>query len=162
VEYADLQCPFCGAWARDQLPTVVGRLVRTGRLRVQFHGLGFVGEDSRTALAAALAAGRQNRLWDFIDQVYASQGPENSGWVESALDDAVVAVGLDRARWEADRQASGVFAVIETLGADASTAGVTSTPSFAIGKTGTRLQLLDSHELDAASLSTLVDRLAPQ
>jgi protein-disulfide isomerase len=162
VEYADLQCPFCGAWAREELPTVVDRLVRTGRLRVQFHGLAFVGTDSRTALGAALAAARQNRLWDFIDRLYAIQGPENSGWVEGALDDAASAAGLDRPRWHGDRQSNSVLGEIGNLGAQASMAGVTSTPSFAIARTGSSAKLLETHTLDAASLSALVDRLAPR
>src|SRR3954469_18725569 len=67
VEYADLQCPYCGEWARTTLPVVVSDYVRTGRLRIVFRGLAFVGPDSDRALTAAVAAGRQDRLWDVVD-----------------------------------------------------------------------------------------------
>lgn len=162
VEYADLQCPFCGSWAREQLPPIVHRLVRTGRLRIEFHGLAFVGPDSNTALAGALAAARQNRLWSFIDAMYVNQGAENAGWVDGALAGAVAAAGLDQARWETDRLSGAVLDEIDRLGQDAKAIGVTSTPSFAIARTGDRPQLLSTHNLDPLSLVALVDRLAPR
>jgi protein-disulfide isomerase len=37
TEYADLQCPFCADYARDVLPAVVERYVRTGRLRLELR-----------------------------------------------------------------------------------------------------------------------------
>ena len=46
VEYADLQCVYCGAWARDVFPTLVRRYVRTGKVQLEFRGLAFVGNDS--------------------------------------------------------------------------------------------------------------------
>jgi protein-disulfide isomerase len=162
VEYADLQCPFCGAWAREQLPTVVDELVQAGRLRIQLHGLTFVGPDSATALAGALAAARQGRLWEFVDFMYANQGTENSGWVASRIDDAVAAAGIDRARWDTDRSSTGILDEIDRLSTEAADAGISSTPSFAIGRTGGHLRLLDTHALDAGALRAMVDRLAAE
>src|SRR5690349_18702280 len=66
VEFADLQCPYGGLWARATLPTLVQRYVRTGKLRIDFRGLAFVGPDSKTALRVAHAAGAQNRLWNVV------------------------------------------------------------------------------------------------
>jgi protein-disulfide isomerase len=160
VEYADLQCPFCGAWAREQLPLIVDQLVRTGRLRLRFHGLAFVGPDSQAALAGALAAGRQNRLWDFVDLMYASQGEENSGWVADWMETAAAGAGVVRTRWDADRASGPVVDAIDGLSADAAANGVTSTPSFAIGRTGGPMRLLPTHSLDPAALRVVVDRLA--
>jgi protein-disulfide isomerase len=51
VEYADLQCPYCGRWARDTLPALVRDYVRTGKLRIVFKGLAFLGPDSVKACA---------------------------------------------------------------------------------------------------------------
>ena len=75
IEYADLQCPYCAQWARGALPLLVREYVRTGKLRIEFRGLAFIGPDSDTALRAALAAGRQNRLWNVVELLYADQGP---------------------------------------------------------------------------------------
>jgi Thioredoxin len=63
TEFADLQCPYCAAYARDVLPTVVERYVRTGRLRLELQVLTFLGEDSVRSGAMAAAAAQQDRLW---------------------------------------------------------------------------------------------------
>ena len=56
VEFADPQCPYCGLWERNALPDVIDHYVRTGKVRIVFNGLAFVGPDSETALRTALAA----------------------------------------------------------------------------------------------------------
>ena len=85
VEYADLQCVYCGAWARDVFPTLVRRYVRTGKVQLEFRGLAFVGSDSLVGLRTALAAAQQNRLWNLTDLLYRNQGAENSGWVSDSV-----------------------------------------------------------------------------
>ena len=47
VEYADVQCPFCAVYAT----TVVDRYVRTGRVKLELHVLGFLGQDLRQGRA---------------------------------------------------------------------------------------------------------------
>ncbi|MDE3026755.1 MAG: thioredoxin domain-containing protein, partial [Acidobacteriota bacterium] len=56
IEFADPQCPYCAEWARQAFPTIVQRYVRTGKVRVVFNGMTFVGPESETALRTALAA----------------------------------------------------------------------------------------------------------
>jgi len=43
--------------------------------------MAFLGPESEKGLAAALAAGRQDKLWHVVDLLYANQGPENGGWI---------------------------------------------------------------------------------
>ena len=81
VEYADLQCPYCGEFARNALPSLVNDYVRTGKVKLVFRGLAFVGPESETALRTVVAAGEQNRLWNVAHLMYSNQGPENTGWV---------------------------------------------------------------------------------
>ena len=90
VEYADLQCPYCAQWARDALPTLVDDYVRAGKLRIVFHGLAFIGPDSNKALRTAVAAGRENHLWDVVHGLYLNQGAENAGWVTDTLVQEIV------------------------------------------------------------------------
>jgi hypothetical protein len=45
VEIADYQCPFCAAFARDALPEIVQKYVRTGKVRIEFRALAFIGPD---------------------------------------------------------------------------------------------------------------------
>src|SRR3954447_10233288 len=81
TEFADLQCPACREYTAAVLPTLVRRYVRTGRVKMVYQDLAFLGDDSVKAGRAAAAAGAQNKLWQFIDVFYGEQGEENSGYV---------------------------------------------------------------------------------
>ena len=151
VEYADLQCPYCAQWSLRTLPVLVSRYVRTGQLRIVFRGLAFIGPDSETALRTALAAGREDRLWDVVHGLYGRQGLENSGWVTTALDD----LGLDAKR----RGEAWVDSQLEASRALAEAAGVQGTPSFQIGRTGGPLELLQLESLGPEGITPAIDAL---
>jgi protein-disulfide isomerase len=161
VEYADVQCPYCAAWARQTLPVLVSEYVRGGRLRIVFRGLAFLGPDSGSALTAVVAAGRQNRLWDLVDSLFQRQGVENSGWFTSSVLVAAVRTipGLDAAQLERDRQADRTGEQIRSAAAAAEAAGVRGTPSFQIGPTGGRLQLVSLTSLGPDGLRPAIDSL---
>jgi len=144
VEYADLQCPYCAQWARDALPTLVEDYVKPGTLRIVFSGLAFIGPDSDKALRTALAAGRQNHLWDVVHGLYARQGHENAGWVTDALVVGIAAAvpGLDGELLLEKGMGSSVELEIARAANAAQAAGVSSTPSFQVGPTGGRLDLV--------------------
>jgi len=46
VEYADPQCPACRLYTLDFFPTLVRDYVRTGKVKTEFRGFPFIGEDS--------------------------------------------------------------------------------------------------------------------
>jgi protein-disulfide isomerase len=154
VEYADLQCPYCALWATEVLPPIVRDYVRTGRVRLVFRGLAFLGPDSETALRAALGAARQNRLWSFVDELYARQGAENSGWVDGALRTAASRAHVELARATRESRSTWVDRQLVTAGSSAERAGIRGTPSFELGPTGGRLELVED-----GSLATLRARL---
>lgn len=159
VEFADPQCPYCGAWARDSLPTIVNRYVRPGKVRLVFDGMSFVGPDSATALRASLAAGRQNRFWNVLELLYENQGQENTGWVTDSLlrsiGDAVP--GLDTNRMLAERGSAAVDSQVEQANTAANALGVDSTPSFGVGKTGGPVHLVQVSSLSASALAPALD-----
>jgi protein-disulfide isomerase len=159
VEFADIQCPYCGAFARDAMPSIIRDYVRTGRLRVVFEGLAFVGPDSDRALRAVLAAGRQDRAWELIEGLYARQGAENTGWVTDELvrDVARAVPGLDVGRLLADTRR--VDGQIRAATAAARAAGVRGTPTFYAGRTGSRLRVVPLDSLTAQALTPSLDAL---
>ncbi|HET7567780.1 MAG TPA: thioredoxin domain-containing protein [Gaiellaceae bacterium] len=159
VEFADPQCPYCAAWAEQALPTIVRKYVRTGKVRLVFNGMAFVGPDSETALRTALAAGRQNRLWNVIDLLFANQGTENTGWVTESLLRSIGATvsGLDVERMLDERSSDAVDRALGQAGAFARSAGVNMTPSFAVGKTGGTLQVVRISSLDPTGLTPSLD-----
>jgi protein-disulfide isomerase len=156
IEYADLQCPACRAYAASYLPALVEQYVRPGRVRAEFRGIAFLGPDSETALRYVLAAGLQDRLWELQEAMYRNQGGENSGWVSEALLRTIASdiEGLDVDRVLADAQSEQVTAMISQATAQAQAAEVPGTPSLAIQVGNEEPDLLDSgtslSELSAA------------
>jgi protein-disulfide isomerase len=161
VEYADLQCPFCAEWADLAFPEVVDRYVKTGQVRLVFHGLASLGPDSEVALRTVVAAGAQDRLWEMVELLYANQGEENSGWV---TDELVRRIGLaipnlDVDQVFADRDADWVTERIEAWEQAAREAGIDSTPSFAAGPTGGAFERVEIGSLDVDGIAPALDGL---
>lgn len=162
VEFADPQCPYCGVWARDTLPTVVTRYVRPGKVLLVFEGMAFVGPDSLTALRTALAAGRQNRFWNVLELLFENQGSENTGWITEPLLRSIgeAVPGLDTDRMLADRSSAAVDAEIRQAGSVARQAGVSSTPTFAVGRTGGSVRIVHVTSLTPSGLIPALDSAA--
>jgi protein-disulfide isomerase len=137
TEYADLQCPFCGESAREELPRVVRRFVRPGRVKLVFRSLAFLGPDSARGARVVAAVGLQNRLWQMVDLVYRNQGEENSGWLNDAyLRRVAAAAGADAKRALAERGSVAVNAQLEEARSAAKAAKVESTPTYVIARGG--------------------------
>jgi len=105
TEYADLQCPYCKDASDTVVPEIVERYVRSGRAKLVFRDVAFIGDDSLRAGQLAAAAGRQDRAWQFIHLFYVNQQAENSGYVTDDFLRAVAGgvAGLDVERAWAER-----------------------------------------------------------
>jgi protein-disulfide isomerase len=150
VEYADLQCPYCALWAHDALPQIVERYVRPGHVRIVFHGLAFIGPESESALRAALAAGRQAKLWNLVHLLYANQGHENAGWVTDdflrQLGDAIR--GFEPQAMLAGRSLPAAERAMAAAAAAAQRARIPGTPAFEVGPSGGTLERVDVGDLE--------------
>ena len=112
--------------------------MRTGKLRIEFQTLAFLGPDSERAAAAVAGAAAQDRLWDMTDLFFFNQGEENSGYATSAflrgLLGSLPGLNVERALEDGTRPAAvRLLADAEAL---AGRHGITSTPSFLLGRTG--------------------------
>jgi protein-disulfide isomerase len=159
TEFADLQCPFCAQYARDVLPTVVDRYVRTGRLRLELHLLSFLGEDSVRAGAMAAAAAQQDRLWPFADAFYRHQGPENSGYATDEFLRRIggVTPGLDVDRALADRLLPRASARLEEANRAARALGAGSTPTFFLRRGGGTARPVEPSALTPEAFAAALD-----
>jgi protein-disulfide isomerase len=128
VEIADLQCPFCAAYSREALPTVVRDYVRTGRLSYELHFRSFLGRDSVRAAGAAAYAAREDRMYQFADLFYRHQGVEESGYADRAFIESIAADA------NVDHPLS--LPAVEAGEKFARSLGSTSTPDFYIRKGG--------------------------
>ena len=151
LEFADLQCPFCRDYTTGVMPGLVQKYVRTGKVRMEFHALAFIGPDSVRAARVAEAAGRQNKLWNVADLAYHNQGAENSGWAtDGKLRSIAAAVpGLDVKQVFAARNSAAVTAQLKAASDLATRSGVNETPTFLVGR-GSSLKAVDAAGLPAA------------
>ena len=94
IQFEDMQCPVCRTYQQDGFPRIVDEYVRTGKVKLRFVGMAFIGPDSEKALLHVLAAGAQGKLWQFADALYANQGDENSGWVTDAPIEKIASVDI--------------------------------------------------------------------
>jgi protein-disulfide isomerase len=161
VEFGDLQCPACAQFATDALPAVIDRYVRSGRIRLEFRALDFIGADSRRAASMVLALAAQNHLWEFAELAYRNQGLENSGYVTDtylrALASAIPGVDLTRAL--AARDSPAVRVQLDEARALARRAHVSATPSFELTRAGQAPRRLAPTGLDRDSFAAALERL---
>jgi len=142
LEFGDLQCPFCKGYSEDVLPQAIEGPVRDGEARLEFNNFTIIGAESTPAGAAAIAAGKQGRGWNFVELFYRNQGAENSGYVTDEFLTAIArGAGVPNiAKWNADRKSKPVLAEVAATTAEAEELGFNGTPSFAVegpGSAGT-------------------------
>lgn len=163
VEFADLQCPFCREYALQTLPQLVQDYVRSGKVRMEYRDLAFLGKDSVTAGRHAAAAGEQNKLWNFIHVFYFNQGEEGSGYVTpSFLHSIDKAAGVDSATADAFAASSASVEPIKAANALGDQLGVQSTPTVFVGKRGGALKQIQAAPTDVTSFKQAIDGVLGQ
>jgi len=160
VEFADLQCPACKQYADQVLPDIISGPVKKGTAKFDLHQWTIIGPDSNVAAKAAYAAGEQDRYWQFIENFYKNQGPENGGYV---TDDFLTGIAEDAGvpdldKWNKDRADDARWdKVIADTDTKASDLGFTGTPSFAIQVGNGPLEALSDTGSSEAIIKALND-----
>jgi protein-disulfide isomerase len=142
----------------------VNQYVRTGKVKMIFRNVAFIGTDSARAAQMAAAASLQNRLWPFIDLFYANQQEENTGYV---TDDFLRRIGggvrgLDVDKAMNDRGLPRVQAMMNDAQTQWQTNGFSGTPSFLGGPTGGRLDAVNVKSLGPGDYTTAIDKALAQ
>ena len=132
VEFADLQCPACKVAAEEVIPDIIAGPVKNGTAKYEFSNWAILGPDSVLAAKAALAASEQNLLQQFVENFYANQGTEGSVTDDFLREIAEKAGIPDLDKWEADRNLPKWDQTLLAVDNEATEAGFTGTPSFAI------------------------------
>jgi protein-disulfide isomerase len=163
--FADLECPVCKEFTLGALPSLIQNWVRTGKLKIEFRNMETATREPevfRSQQIAALAAGKQNKLWQFAELFYHEQQEEGSGYVtEQFLQNMAQQVpGLNVAQWTAARNDPTLASQITTDAQLVSASGFTGTPSFLIGKSGGAAQKFDAASLtDPSSFNAAIKKL---
>lgn len=149
TEFIDLQCPVCQEFETTQMPTIIKKYVRTGKLNIRMEPWeirDFPGGpgDSARGQAATIAAAAQNKGFPFAALLYLNQGVENSGWLnENMVGSAASSVdGADPQRILNDLGSSKVKATADAVGAQATAAGFNSTPTLLLNHRGQKAHVV--------------------
>jgi len=147
--FGDLECPICRDFTNEALPSIISKLVRTGKLKIEYRSMSTATENAeregvepteifKNQQVAAYAAGKQNKAWNFIETFYHEQGEEDSGYVTEKFIQGIAqqVPGLNLTQWTSDRSDPELANEITTDAQAATNQGFTGTPSFLIGKTG--------------------------
>jgi protein-disulfide isomerase len=134
--YGDLECPICQEFTlQGGFPQLVANEVRQGKVKVVYKAFETATRDPnvfKDQQVAALAAGQQQKFWNFAELFYHEQGTENSGYVtESYLQGLADQIpGLDKVKWEAARNDGALTNQVAADVAAGNSAGVTGTPTL--------------------------------
>ena len=82
VEFGDYQCEACYAWFHHTRDTLIDNYIETGKAKLVFVDLPFLGRDSITAAQASYCAEDQGKYWEYHTILYTFQEIEgyDSGW----------------------------------------------------------------------------------
>jgi protein-disulfide isomerase len=126
VEFSDYQCPYC----KRAHTTVKSVLAADSKVKLVFKDLPILGEPSRIAALAALAARAQNKHLALHNALM-----EYSGKLDrDRILEIARSVGLDIEQLQKDMEDPKLKAIIDRNMALASALGVRGTPAFVIGK----------------------------
>ena len=83
VEFGDYQCEACYAWFHTTRDTLIDNYVETGKAKLLFVDLPFLGRDSPMAAQASYCAEDQGQYWEYHEMLYTFQdGHPDSGWAD--------------------------------------------------------------------------------
>jgi len=139
IEFGDYQCPFCARVFKQVEPQVKKNYVETGKVKMVFRNLAFLGPESVAAAEAAACAKEQGKFWEFHNGIYEAEnadGKEHNGNLSNELFMKLARnFGLDEGKFESCITGRKYSKKIEADNEAARGFGVESTPTtFINGK----------------------------
>jgi hypothetical protein len=139
--FAELEDYSSDGWFLTYLPAIIRKFVRTNLLKIEYRAFKTNTIGSETFVkqqAAALAAGVQNKLWNYVYTFYYEQGKEYSPYVtETYLDNIAGQVpALNIQQWNLARNADPRIEQIVEEDQQGRAEGIHVTPAYRIGRTG--------------------------
>ena len=133
--YGDLQCPVCKDFSVSSLPQLIANEVRAGKVQVIYRSLQTATQDPvtfATQQVAALAAGQQQKFWNYTELFYKQQGTEGTGYVTGTYLDGLARQipGLNLSTWTTARSNPTLAAQVQSDQAQSASQGFNSTPTL--------------------------------
>ena len=80
VEFGDYQCEACYHWFHNTRADIIDNYIETGKAKLVFVELPFLGRDSIAAAQATYCAEDQGKYWDYHNILYNFQEEIDNGW----------------------------------------------------------------------------------
>ncbi len=134
VEFSDYQCPFCRRHFSTVFPIIKKEYIDTGKLRYVFRDfpIASLHPQAKKGHEAAYCAGEQNKYWEMHDTLFKN----SKDFSVPALKRYAQGIGLEGDRFINCLQSGKYSSRIEKEKAEGVKAGVSGTPSFFIGPSG--------------------------
>lgn len=144
VEFSDFQCPYCGRFFTQTLPSLTDQYIKTGKIKLIYRDfpLTAIGHQyAQKAAEAALCANDQNKFWQMHDKIFGNQADLSVNNLKKLAADLVSAddfnTCLDSNKYEK--------AVLDDFDFSASL-GVEGTPTFFVGRLPMQVKSLDKFQ----------------
>lgn len=76
IEYGDFQCPYCGKFYNDIEPFIKSAFIETGKAKLVYKPLAFLGKESEDAVVAVECAQEQGKFWQMHDGIFTAEYKE--------------------------------------------------------------------------------------
>ena len=134
VKFGDYQCEACHHWFHNTRSAVIDNYIETGKAKLVFMDLPFLGRDSMTSAQASYCAEDQGKYWEYHTILYTFQdGPPDSGWADrDRLNSFATTLGMDTDEFNECMDSKKYLKRVKSNYNEAVRNGVQSTPTFII------------------------------
>jgi protein-disulfide isomerase len=137
VEFSDFQCPFCGRFYTDTLPSLEQNYIEPGKVRLVYRDfpLSNIHHNAFEAALAAQCANEQSKFWQYHDALFSSQlqwEGLDSGNVTKTFKQYAVQLGLN-STFNSCLDSGKYSGTVQKNLSDGSSYNVQGTPTFFIG-----------------------------
>lgn len=136
VMISDFQCPYCKVWHDSSMAAVKRDYIDAGKVRMAYLNLPLPQHaHARAEAEAALCAAAQNKFWPYSEALFHDQDVlSKRADVKPYLDSLARVNAVEMSEFARCRKTKAIASLIESDMAQATRAGVRSTPSFLIGQ----------------------------
>jgi len=129
IEFGDFQCPYCGRFFSDTLPSIEQKYIQTGKVKMVYRDfpLSFHPE-AQPAAEASECADEQGKFWEFHNKIFENQQSMGAASYKQWASE----IGLNVNQFNSCVSSGKYKQEVQKDFADGSSYGVSGTPSFFI------------------------------
>jgi protein-disulfide isomerase len=148
--FNDLQAPIGAKYELSTVDNLIEDYARTGDAQLEFKHFSFTEAETQKAAYAAVAAGDQDREWQYIELFFRNQDRAPHGMVtdEFLRNIANADTELDADKWQSDLDSDSVAATVESDAKVALDLRLPAAPAVVVEGPGGTKQLVDTPSLE--------------